>query len=337
MKPIWIFLAVTLLGAVGLLSQLLPFMLARYHAIRGRLNEVNLFGGLVKLILWPPNEGVICLRNKKVHFVDQSGAGGYRHLLPIKGDEIAARIPLAIRFLTWEDDSILSRESLQVHMKVVIWWKVTDIVKYVYDIDRSVHSGDDHNEVGLIESSETWLKAITESIIRVLVSRASLADLISTTATRYLRASETAVAQPPEPYTASTIAEDVAHNLHRELGQKVAGYGISVDRVEIQEVGLAPEVQEAINRVWLAHLKPVQSEQESRARQIELEATARVLGTDATALTEIMKTLQGTTFYGIPPFMQNLFNMVDKKSGKLDQLPPLPAGQEQDGKQLPRP
>jgi len=296
----------------------LPFFFARYTAVRYRKSELDLFGGWVKLILWQPNEGVIVLRNKRVHFSDMSGRGGIKNIFPIKGDELRARVPLSIRFLTWENDNVLTRESLQVHMKVVVWWRVSDIAKYIFDIDRSIHEGEEHVDIGIVESSEAWLKAITESTIRVLVSRASIAQLISAAATKYLQVDHHSDdVKLSDNESVSAIAETVANKLHEELDRKVSGYGISINRVEIQEIRPSLEVQEAINKVWIAFLKPVQTEQEARARQIELEAEAKVLGTDGVTLNEILKNFRNTDFYFIPPFLQSLFGMVNDRTQKL--------------------
>src|SRR5258708_13843058 len=98
----------------------LPLLFAKYHAVKFGKSEVNLFNGWVKLILWLPKEGIVVLRNKRVMFVDEKGEGGTRYIYPVRGDELRERVPLGVQMLTWEDDRILTRESLQIHMKVVV-------------------------------------------------------------------------------------------------------------------------------------------------------------------------------------------------------------------------
>jgi regulator of protease activity HflC (stomatin/prohibitin superfamily) len=316
--------------AVAVFGWLLPFLFARYNAVKGNRTEIDLLGGWVKLILWQPNEGVVVLRNKNVVHVDEKGKGGIKYIYPIRGEELRARVPLTIRMLTWEDDKVLTRESLQIHMKVVVWWNVSNIVKYVFDIDRSIHLNEEHAEVGLLESSEAWLMAITESTIRVLASKASATQLISSATTKYLNVHhDNDGTNGSQPESVQSISETIAHQLHDELNRKVSGYGINVNRVEIQAIRLSAEVQQAIDKVWLAFLKPVQSEQEARARQIELEATARVLGTDAVALNELIKNFQGSSFTFLPPFLQTMFGMVDAKTQNMQNptlAPQLPKG-----------
>lgn len=80
-------------------------------------------------------------------------------------------------------------------------------------------------------------------------------------------------------------------------------------------------------------LKTVQTEQEARARKIELEAAASLLGADAVVLNELMKNFQGSqfTFWQPPAFLQSMFEMIDTKTHKMQNqnLPPsLPAGGE---------
>ncbi len=314
--------------------------LARYRAIKAGRTEVDLVWGWVKLILWQPNEGVMVLRNKKIHFIDEEGTGGTKFIFPIKGDELEARVPLTIRLVSWEDDRVLTKESLQVRVKVAVWWRISSMKEYVFDIDRSVHvEGPEdagrllpdnpehsHRTVGLVESSEAWLKAITESSMRILASRSGAAELVSSKPMEYLSrvVDGGGTRQVTTTVTESTVPAGIALELKEELSNKVSGYGIGINRVEIQEIRLAPEVQEAIDKVRLAFLKPVQSEQEARARQIELEATASVLGTSAVALTEIFKQLGGTNMYMVPPFFQNLFGIVDQKAKDLEKEPVRP-------------
>ena len=315
MAGIIISLAILLVILILLLMIGYLIFISPYKAIRYHMNELDIFGGRVKLILWEPNEGIVVLRNKKVHFTDITGTGGRKYIFPIIGEELRARVPLAIRFLIWEDEEVLTRESLQAHIRVAIWWKVADIVKYVFDIDRSIHINEQHDTVNVVEASEIWLKALAESTLRVLVSRASIAQLISAAATRYLEvASHMEERQAMELDSVSTIAETIATRLHEELTNKVLSYGIGINRVEIQEVRLPIEVQQSVNKVWMAFLKPIQSEQEARARQIELETAAKVLGTDVVALNELLKNFQGSTFYTLPPFLQSMFGMLEAKA-----------------------
>ncbi len=311
-----IVISAILLFAVSLA---IPFIFARYNAVKYNKSEVQLLGGWVKLILWQPNEGIIILRNKKVIYEDKEGCGGTKFIFPIQGDELRARIPLTIKMLTWEDDKILTRESLQIHMKVVIWWNVSDIIKFTFDIDESVHLKEKRKEIASLDSSESWLMALTESTIRVLASRASATQLVTSVTAGYLNVHHQDGQADSDNAAIQTISETIAKELHAELNQKVSPYGININHLEIQAIRLSNEVQEAINKVWLSFLKPVQSEQEAKARQIELEATARVLGTDTTSLIEVLKNVKlPNTYLQQVPFVQTIFDKVDSKTQKLN-------------------
>jgi regulator of protease activity HflC (stomatin/prohibitin superfamily) len=282
--------------------------LARYFAIRDHQNDVVMFGGAVRLLLWEPNEGLVILRYKRVSEIIQGGTGGTKFIYPIKGEELKARIPTTFRMLTWEDPAILTRESIQVRMKVAVWWRVGDLKKYVFSIDPDMHSAGVHKQVGILEAAEVWLKTLTESTLRTLASHSSVALLVSTKATSYLHV------QPDDrgvrPNLAVESPDSLAADLSRELQLKTAEYGLGIQRVEIQEIGLSKEIQEAINKVWKASLLPAQSEQEVRARQIELQGAAAVLGIDTVRMNEVLKNFQGSTFLTFPAFLDSFMSQL---------------------------
>jgi regulator of protease activity HflC (stomatin/prohibitin superfamily) len=317
-----IFPIISLVVLLLLIVVAIPFVFVRYTAVKYRKSEVSLLGGWIKFILWEPNEGIIILKNKLIKHKDQLGKGGTKFIFPIMGEELYARVPLTIRMLTWEDDRLLTRESLQIHMKVVIWWNVSDMEKFVFDIDESTHLNEKRKEIGSLSSSESWLLALTESTIRVLASRASATQLVTSVTARYLDVHHKEGQSSLENDAVQTISETIAHQLHGELNDKVNVYGININRIEIQAIRLSNEVQEAINKVWLSFLKPVQSEQESKARQIELEGVAKVLGTDTTSLIEIMKNMKTPDIYTQQqPFIQTVFNTIDSKAQGLQSKP----------------
>jgi len=299
---------------------------ARYFAIRDRKKEVTLFGGLVKLILWEMNEGLVFLRNKAITDVIYDSSGGTRFIFPMRGEELRARVPLNTHMVQWEDANILTRESIRVRMKVALWWKVSNLKNYVFQIDQSVHINNTHSDVSLLESAEVWLKTITESTLRTIVSQLSVAFLVSSRATSYLHIEHTHDKTLPPSQSVDVLApESMADELHQTLARKMSDYGVTIQRIEIQEISLSPEIQEAIDKVWKASLLPAQTEQEARARQIELQAVANVLGVEATALNEIMKNFQGSNFWGMPQFLESLFAKVNTAPNKS--LPPKNASQ----------
>ena len=293
--------------------------LARYHAIRDRKNNVVLFGGAVRLLSWEQNEGLVLLKYKRVSDVIVGEGGGMRFIYPIRGEELRARIPLTLRLITWHDTDILTRESIQVMLKVAVWWQVADLKKYVFTIDTSVSVDNSRLEMGPLGAAEEWLQTLTESSIRTLVSQVSVALLVSAKPMSYLHVDSH---NPAEPSTAQGATQVLAHDLQIDLHNKAQDYGIEVQRVEIQEIGLSDEIQAAIDRVWKATLLPAQTEQEAKARQIELQSVANVLGVDTVALNEIMKNFQGSSFLGVPSFLENLLGRVSDKTTQTSSLIP---------------
>lgn len=294
--------------------------LARYRAIRDRKKELPLFGGLLRLVLWEPNEGLVFLRYKAVGDVISDGTGGTRLISPLRGEELRARVPLTLRMLTWEDKAIPTHESIQVAMKIAIWWKVADLAKYIFSIDSGIHVGDSHKEVGTLEAAEAWLKTLTESTLRMLVSEASVGSLISSRAVDYLQSPSRPSPSRPGDTQLSSTPDLLTADLMQRLSHKATDYGVEIQRVEVQSIRLSPEIQEAIDRVWKASLLPAQTEHEAKARQIELQAAAAVLGVDTVALNEVMKNFQGASFLGMPAFLDSLFGRVADKTAAAKSL-----------------
>jgi regulator of protease activity HflC (stomatin/prohibitin superfamily) len=143
-------------------------------------------------------------------------------------------------------------------MKVALWWRVADLRKYVFQIDQSIHVGNTHAEVSLLESAETWLKTITESTLRTIVSQLSVAFLVSSKATSYLHV-EHKHGQNLGSQAVEVLAPDsMADELQKTLAHKMSDYRVTIQRIEIQEISLSPEIQQAIDKVWQASLLPAQ-------------------------------------------------------------------------------
>jgi regulator of protease activity HflC (stomatin/prohibitin superfamily) len=221
--------------------------------------------------------------------------------------------------LTWDDPAILTRESIQVSMKVAVWWKVSDLSKYLFSIDPAISVDGSHQQVGILEAAEVWLRTLTESTLRTLASHSSVALLVSTKATSYLHV------QPDDRADRKSYAvespDSLGADLGRELQVKAAEYGLGIQRVEIQEIGLSKEIQDAINKVWKASLLPAQTEQEVRARQIELEGAASVLGIDTVRMNEVMKNFSGSSFMTFPAFLDSFMSQLTPQAQGSARLP----------------
>lgn len=292
---------------VAALFLAIHFFLCKARAIAGKKKEQSVFFNLIKLILWEPNEGFILLRNKKIKEIVHGEGGGIRFFLPMLGEEIATRVPLGVQLTYFEDDHFLTRELVEVHVRAGIWWHVVDVEKYYFLITSGVHvvtekAGHLHQareNYDRRDTAEAWIQALAESSLRKLIAQANYAALVSATASSHINS-----AVEPDgavPNQEGVTPDHISERLRRDLTPKVQEYGLDLNRVEIQDVTLDAKIQDAITKVWTASLKPAQSESEARAKRIELEAIAGVLGVEAAAMNEVAKNFQDANYVGGVP------------------------------------
>jgi regulator of protease activity HflC (stomatin/prohibitin superfamily) len=268
-----------------------------WFAIRNQMREVPLFFGLVQLLLWEPQEGLVILRNKRLYDdgVIQDSQGGMIFISALRGQELRARVPLNLRQMEWSDTNVLTRDSIRVTIRLAILWRVSDLPRFVFDLNSSISVDRKQRELGPTQAAESWLRVQTEGSLRSIVSRTATGLLISSKATRYLH--EAHPYGDDDPMQMNT-SESIAATLGADLNQKCHVHGIEVRQVEIQEVSLPADLQAAIDKVWEARLLPARTEQEARARQIELEKQAEVLGIEAVRANTILQNFQGSSFIG---------------------------------------
>jgi len=86
MLPVAIFFLVLGAGLFG--YNVFQLMLAKSKVLRDK--EVSLWRGYATLISWNPTEGVVILKNKQIHFVDDNphDGGGIRVIYPLLGEEL---------------------------------------------------------------------------------------------------------------------------------------------------------------------------------------------------------------------------------------------------------
>jgi regulator of protease activity HflC (stomatin/prohibitin superfamily) len=343
LKSFWAAVAVLVLLLIVPSYCFLQIVLAKSRAIRDRKEEVNVFGGMVKLVLWEANQGLVFLKNKRIHrtIYGPRDGGGTRFIFPVLGEELKVRVPLTLKLTVFEDQEVLTRESVQLYMKVALWWRVADLEKYYYSVDKQVRvmSTEQLEEVEALDhgrrnplaaqqdAAEHWLLTLAESCIRKLISQATTATVVSKTATSYLHVEEKHRRTPagfgppiqalPGPGQGTVATEEpgdaaspgvLSEEIKRMLEPKVQEYGLEINRVEMQEVRLPKSIQGALDEVFKATLKPAQTEQEARAEQIRLQMAADVLGVETVALQEVMKSFRGSQFIGgMPKFIEALF------------------------------
>ncbi len=316
-------LSMSVILLLGVLIAYLTYCWRKYRAIKEGKSEVSFCFGWIKLVLWRPNEGIVILRDKKIFFISQKGNGGSKVIYPFFGDEVFERVPMSIQYLTWEDDNVLTRESIQVYMKVAVWWRVSSIRAYVFEIGRLISEGDEHLLRKPIECAETWLKSMTEGTLRRLVAQSSIGQIISSTPASYLHMEHGFNGNNGSNGSGHhlihdrsmdlTAAENLGVQLQNELDNKFASYGVQINRTEIQEIRFSPKIQDAINEVWLAALKPAKSEFEATATRNRLRGAADVLGVDAMAMERILKAFRGVNFMMTPYFIRDLFSLIEQE------------------------
>lgn len=337
-----LWLLFSLLGALIGGACLVRVFTVQAQAVRSGKGEVDIFFGLVKLILWQPNEGIILLKNKSITYVDENpmDGGGIKFLYPILGEEVALRVPLTIRPVVFTDD-VLTRDYIELSARMSLWWQLRDLEKYYLLVSREVHSATDkgghgvsHVSAGLnpeLEAAERWLTLTTEAETRRLFSHASTGLLVANQITAQLPLTQTHApsvlpgaegaepiksdsalrATPPHvPSTQPSATDLLANDLHVTLNKKVSQYGLGIQRVELQEVRLPPELHAAAVDACKALFAPTKAEREASARQIMLQAEAGVLGQETVALREVLQNAPRMSFLGVPDFLQTLFAKI---------------------------
>lgn len=292
----------------------------RSRAFKSGQRAVPVWFGLGKLLLWNPGETFVFQENKKLKDMGDT-QGGMRTIFPIRGEECVGPISLRTNLLNWEDKQVLTREAQPLGIKVAVWWKVHDARTYAFRISsdtpgssKTVASRDRLlDDAAVHDTVEHWIYVLTESAVRSQVNQLSVADVVSAQATQFLQdLGENGRSQQPEAL--GKLFEPAMEGALNTIKDKARGYGIEVERLEVQHVHLPPEMQEAINDTRKAFLSPIRSEREAEALKIKLEKLAQVLGKDTVGLNELMKNLQGAQIVAPFNFMAPLFAGLDKRA-----------------------
>ncbi|MBX2898178.1 MAG: hypothetical protein KF775_00925 [Cyclobacteriaceae bacterium] len=289
-----------------------PLILVRYKAATKGTNEIPLYGGIVKYVTWEPQEGIIILRDKKKYFVNQSGEGGSKFIFSLVGDEALPRISLSTSSIDWENEEITTKESIQVTLKCIIMFRVFDVYKYHYGADKAKYISEKNRNAKLFDVYEGWIRAQADSVIRTFSSRASVSELVSFDSMKHNN-------HQNEELRFSDISNQLLTEFNKTARDFLDEVGIRINKIDVQSIKINGLIQDEINKVWISHLKPVQSEQEAKARQIELESLAKTLGTDTVKLTEILKStnLSGAKIKTKNGFASTLMKEIDKSTNKV--------------------
>ena len=135
--------------------------LARSYAFGTHAKEVDLFFGLVKLVLWNPNEGVVILRNKDIFDWDDNphDGGGARLIFPLLGDELAMRVDLTVHRTEFIDKNVRTLDGLLLTIRGNCRWGISNIRKYYLSMSGETHQLNDRgfHDIGTSRNrSRAW-------------------------------------------------------------------------------------------------------------------------------------------------------------------------------------
>jgi regulator of protease activity HflC (stomatin/prohibitin superfamily) len=321
----------------------LQLFTAKQRAINSKQHCVPLLFGLARLVTWEQNEGLIFLRNKRIEhqIYGPVHGGGLRIIYPFLGEELRGRVPLTLQLTWFQDERVLTRESIQLSVKMGIWWQVDDLEKYFYTIDHEVHAFEDQtpsipgpdvvtyvepSEAGPRDIAEIWVLSMAESCLRGLISGTSAFLIVSKHAASCLRVEgdNPTNSLGSDDYTPAT-PDVLAHKILAELQPQVNQYGLRINRIEIQEVQLPASIQQAVDDVWVASTQPAKTGYEAEALRKRLIVLCDLLGKEAVAAQEIVKSLPTGSLLGNP--LATLQMMLDTLRTSGSALPgPSPTG-----------
>ena len=340
------FLVVSLAMTASFAKIGIDLLFAKANAIKNGYREANLFFGLVKLVLWEENEGGLFLRNKQITDViygPESG-GGMKYIFPILGDEWKVHVPLTLRLCIFEDHRIMSREAVQLYVKLAYWWRIKDKeglkkfyllvapeVRQTSDTGKETSTGYQSKKItgarqeplsSELDIAERWMQTIIESCLRKIVSRELYLNVISREASKYLHDDVSLATQEAIALDDSFMAtpDRLADSVQNVLSAEAATFGIEIKRVEVQEARLPDYLQNEIDKVLKAVLAPAQTKPEAEAIKMRvranLEGIASVIGKEATGAGHIVGELKAMPMFGgLPqPFQSLIANLLSNQA-----------------------
>ena len=167
------------------------------------------------------------------------------------------------------------------------------------------------------------METLAESCLRKLIAETSTFLIISKRAASHLHLGAGGdSATDLTPATPDVIAE----LLKKELQPRVEGYGLSIDRVEIQEVQLPPAIQTAVDEVWIASTLPTKSGHEAQALQNRLKVLVESLGQGNAAMVEMLDKMPKGMHLGGPQMLPTFLAQLGVPFLPTVPVAPAPAG-----------
>lgn len=239
-------------------------------------------------------------------------------MIPLLGEELACRVPLEIQTLNFQDDEVLTKEFLPLKVKGTIYWKINDLNSFYINVSKEVHTIDNrgHHSVksyknDQMNTADTWLRSMAEEKTRAVIGRMGtgllMADRLSADVPDIMPQSglnQVNRAESSDDYRTATDGLAVA--LANSVGDGVSQYGISVERIALQEVNLPPQIYAAAVEACQASYGPIKARAEALAKQMSLRAETEILGADVVGLREIAENIPAVAFQDIlgPTFVK---------------------------------
>jgi regulator of protease activity HflC (stomatin/prohibitin superfamily) len=290
------------------------------------------------------------LKNKAVHFHDDNldDGGGIRFLYPLLGEELALRVPLEVQTLQFADQNVLTREYFRLNIRGTMKWRIVDIRSFYLTVSRQLRkTTDDADEQEqaatqqflppgdqdpretrkqLLRSSIEWLRVIAEAETRDVISRIScgllLAERVSTAIPELAGSEEarreaangdarTLAPAPIGGFEFSNATEGLGAQIHRSISEKLQPYGIAVEDVALQEVGLPEQIlEECINACRTAYL-PLVNQRKATGDRAKLQAQVDLLGRDYVGTREVVSVAKARLPDFIETFMKGRLPMIN--------------------------
>jgi regulator of protease activity HflC (stomatin/prohibitin superfamily) len=310
-------MAVLLLVTVLLVAHSIILLTAKSRVLRK--GEQPLLFGLLNLVAWNPTQGIVVLRNKVVHYVDESlhDGGGIKLIYPMFGEEVALRVPLEPQSLLFEDQDVLTREYLPITVRGTVKWRIVSLEHFYLLVSSDLHKTSDraafHAELKQAQQSAAahheiesrrklglaveWLRWTAEEQTRAVVSRLStgllVADQVAEDLPPDLR-QKVQVTSPESIHASAAVGnyrsgtDSLASHIFDALTERVGQYGIEIHEVTLQNVRLPAEIHQKCVEACMSAYTPLIAGHEAAARQKLLQADANVIGSDNLAAREVV-------------------------------------------------
>jgi len=311
---------------------------AKFRGIRTGATRVPFWGGNFEWVFWEPGETVVLLQHKRLVPM-MNPHGGYCTISAWKGQEYKGKISYKTQFSTWTSDPILTSDGLAVNLGLSVWWKIADAGKFVSGVAADYHEDNKHygspslavaqesqiskdaSDYWTKEAAEFWIRKLAAGTLREQINQLPAEKLISPHVQSYIQ-----IARGQDGGSGAGIRpvpnfSDQLGNTKTELNKKALDYGITIEKLEVQELILPPVYQKKLEAVRVAFLEPTQQTALTEAQKIALRGLADVIGEDKVGLIEVLKhvdlsRVSMNPFTGVIPIAQPIVDNLQQQTEK---------------------